>query len=444
VLHHTLSYKRLLHESFLRLLLADTRENDALICTSLAARAALQRIIGDVAEAFNARHGTQLAYRGRYELIPLAVDLERFKPLPRDAARAAFELPEDAFVLLWVGRMSIVDKADLLPLVDAFAELVRDNPGRKLLLVCAGTQRPGERFGDVVRDYAARPELDGLVRVMNDDEHYGHRLPELYAAADAFVSPSDNLQESFGITPVEALACGVPQIVADWDGYRDTVVDGETGFLVPTLWARCDHELVDGALLTEESYDHLVLAQSVAVDMRAFAAAVQRLLDEPGLRERMSRASRARAEERYGWPTIIAAHERLWAELGAVPAPAPRPGRDYGVLRFSHVFEGHPTRMLDDDTALELTDRGRALIAGASLPSHYNRQFRYLDSALVTRIMAGVERFAQKGEALDVRRVVGVLTRSTPGELARARVLRHLMWLLKYDYVRASSPARRP
>src|SRR3546814_3034291 len=55
-----------------------------------------------------------------------------------------------------------------------------------------------------------------------------------WAAADVFVSLSDNIQESFGITPVEAMAAGLPCIVSDWDGYRDTVVDGETGILVPT------------------------------------------------------------------------------------------------------------------------------------------------------------------------------------------------------------------
>ncbi len=58
-----------------------------------------------------------------------------------------------------------------------------------------------------------------------------------WAAADVFVSLSDNIQESFGITPVEAMAAGLPCLVSDWDGYRDTVVHGETGFRIPDLVA---------------------------------------------------------------------------------------------------------------------------------------------------------------------------------------------------------------
>jgi glycosyltransferase involved in cell wall biosynthesis len=47
--------------------------------------------------------------------------------------------------------------------------------------------------------------------------------PFLYRAADVFLSPVDNVQEMFGIRPVEAMACGIPQVVADWNGYRDLV-----------------------------------------------------------------------------------------------------------------------------------------------------------------------------------------------------------------------------
>ena len=62
----------------------------------------------------------------------------------------------------------------------------------------------------------------------------------LYSGADIFVSPGDNIQETFGLAVAEALAYGLPPVVSDWDGYRDLVTDGETGFLVrsvfPTDW----------------------------------------------------------------------------------------------------------------------------------------------------------------------------------------------------------------
>lgn len=443
VLHHTLSYKRLLHDAFLRLVLADTRSYDAIVCTSTAARQVARRIVDDVADAFNDRHGTTLAYRGRYELVPLATDVERFRPSSKTVARASFDLPQGAFVLLWVGRMSIVDKADLLPLVDAFEELVRKNPTRRLMLVCAGTQRQGEQFGEMVAQYAARPSLAGAVRVLTDDAEYGPRLPELYATADVFVSPVDNLQESFGITPIEAMACGIPQVVADWNGYRDTVLDGETGFLVPTTWADCDADLVAAELLTEEDFEHLALAQAVAVDMRRLVAAVQTLIDDSALAEAMSRASRARAESRYSWAAVVLQLERLWTGL-AVDAARKRsahlrraPDRDYATLRFAHVFAGHPTELLDDRSAFRLTDRGRGLLGDdASLPLHYNLQFRYLDLELLQRMLVGFARSEATGEALAVARIVSVLNGNDPSPFRRSGILRHLLWLLKYGYLR--------
>ena len=67
--------------------------------------------------------------------------------------------------------------------------------------------------------------------VPNKDE----RFPDgLWAAGDIFLSLVDNVQESFGLTPIEAMAAGLPRVLSDWDGYRDSVTHGEDGFLVPT------------------------------------------------------------------------------------------------------------------------------------------------------------------------------------------------------------------
>ena len=57
----------------------------------------------------------------------------------------------------------------------------------------------------------------------------------MWSAADVFTSLSDNIQESFGLTPIEAMASGLPVLVSDWDGYRDTVTHGAEGLVVPTV-----------------------------------------------------------------------------------------------------------------------------------------------------------------------------------------------------------------
>ncbi|WP_437681052.1 glycosyltransferase family 4 protein [Sorangium sp. So ce131] len=443
LVHHTLSYGELLH-NVLRLLLAKPHSYDALVCTSRAAQRALERLIEHVAGRFNEEHGTQLGYRGRYELIPLGVDVDRYLPAgraagDRAAARARFDLEDDAFVLLWVGRLSLIDKADLLPLVQAFAELKARNTGRSLRLVCAGTERAGERFGAAVADYARHVGVGDDVRVITEGARFMPWKEQLYRAADVFVSPVDNIQETFGLTPIEAMACGVPQVVSDWDGYRDTVVHGETGFLVPTLWAPCQGEISAGALLSDSAYDHLALAQSVVVDMRALVASVQRLIDEPALRDDMGRRSRRRAEELYAWPAVIARYEALWSELAEEARRAPEPqrsGTSYATLDYGGCFGHYASRTLDESALLRLSPRGRELVRGAAtLPGHYAAEWQYLELGLLKRVLQGFVRADATGAPLSLGRILAVLTKGTGEPAARDVVARHVLFLMKYDFV---------
>ncbi|HMB91547.1 MAG TPA: hypothetical protein VKP65_11915, partial [Rhodothermales bacterium] len=154
IVHHTLSYPDLLHDTFLRLLLNRTYPYDTIVCTSSAAKEVSAHLLEHVSSSFNEQYGTRLAYHGRLEVIPLGVDTERFKPRDKKALRSQFDLPQHAFVLLWIGRLSAIDKADLIQLVHMFADLVRENPDRDLKLVCAGSEHPAERFGAFLQGYA--------------------------------------------------------------------------------------------------------------------------------------------------------------------------------------------------------------------------------------------------------------------------------------------------
>jgi glycosyltransferase involved in cell wall biosynthesis len=59
---------------------------------------------------------------------------------------------------------------------------------------------------------------------------------------------SDNIQETFGIVPIEAMAAGLPVVVLDWDGYKNTVRDGIDGFRVPTLMSGAGSQTARAAL----------------------------------------------------------------------------------------------------------------------------------------------------------------------------------------------------
>ena len=72
----------------------------------------------------------------------------------------------------------------------------------------------------------ARAKLCPSVRSIVLDGRINDVRDTAWAAADVFCSLSDNIQETFGLTPIEAMAAGLPVVVTDWDGYKDTVRNG--------------------------------------------------------------------------------------------------------------------------------------------------------------------------------------------------------------------------
>lgn len=421
--------------------MSDTHPYDALVCTSTAAQKAVSLLLEHVESSFNQAYGTELAYGGRLAVIPLGVDTERFQPRDQAAARAAFQLEAGAFVLLWVGRLSAIDKADLMPLILAFSELVRANPGQALLLVCAGTEHRAERFAAHLHEWAGVLGVGPQVRVLTDlqDVH------GLYAAADVFVSPVDNLQESFGITPIEAMASGVPQVVSDWNGYRDTVRHGETGFLVPTYGSASDGDLAEDALCSDSPSDHLALAQSVAVDVEALQRAIQTLIDHRDLRLTMAAQSRKRAEQVFAWDVVIGQYEALWEELAArcrhTPVPTKPPPR-YTRPIYTRAFGHYPSRMLSDEDAVVLSAAGWRLVRGeVGLPLVYDEAWGGVQAELLQRVLRGVVHAAERGESVTLGRLADVIARKPESTHARDAVFRHALWLLKYGFIRQPSAA---
>ena len=108
--------------------------------------------------------------------------------------------------------------------------------------------------------------------------------------ADVVVSLADNPQETFGLTILEAAAAAKPVIASDYDGYRDLVRHGSTGFLVSTLDSgEVDDISILAPLLYDSTY-HLWLAQDVAVDVGELAGHLRVMLRK-GVREDMGRAA---------------------------------------------------------------------------------------------------------------------------------------------------------
>jgi D-inositol-3-phosphate glycosyltransferase len=354
-LTHGFSMHSMLYDGFLKLLLEGTYPFDSLICTSRASRAAMTNILERVGEQFNRKFHASIEYAGRLDVIPLCIDTAKFRPQDKLPLRKTLRLPAQSIILLYLGYISAL-KADLLPLLSVYRRLIQANPQRQLIFVIAGTKDSSyaATIGKFVQDFGLGKHVR-IVDGMTDETKYA-----ITAAADIFVSPGDSIQESFGLTPIEAMACGVPQVVADWDGYRDTVAHGETGFLVPTYWAKCDSDLVDTGALMGWEFDHLALGQSVALDLNAQQHYLQLLIENESLRREMSIRSRERAETLFSFPAVVKQYEDLWRELALRARGVSHRTIENNVAapHYFEFFKNHAACIVGDETGLSITSSG--------------------------------------------------------------------------------------
>ena len=312
---HTLSDKHAM-DAIGRLLTAPVQQWDALVCTTTVAKRAVERALEEYDAYFESLAGARLGCRVRLPVIPLGVDCDAF--LAGEGERAAFRarhgIPQDAAVLLCMGRLDHAEKANPVPLYMA-AQHVAERIGRPLCLLEVGWFRSD--FFAAAFAQAASVLAPSVKRIVLDSRQAANR--RAWFAADIFVSLADSVQETFGLTPIEAMAAGLPVIVSDWDGYRDTVRDGIDGFRVPTLTPPAGSGEAIAFDYAAGSFNHSMFSaaasQSSAVDVKACADAMMRLIAEPELRRRMGIAGRRRAREAFDWRVVIAAYQELWREL---------------------------------------------------------------------------------------------------------------------------------
>ena len=166
----------------------------------------------------------------RVSIVPAGFDPLEMEPIDKAEARRQLGLAENERIILQLGRM--VPRKGVDTVIHGLARLVRDYGIQARLLVVGG-----ESEGP---DPAANPELARLIKIARSEKvsdlvtFVGRRqrniLKYYYSAADVFVSTP--WYEPFGITPLEAMACGTPVIGSSVGGIKYTVEEGKTGFLV--------------------------------------------------------------------------------------------------------------------------------------------------------------------------------------------------------------------
>ena len=209
----------------------------------------------------------------RISVVPCGVNTDVFRPADKAGARRRLGLSPRESVVLFVGRI------EPLKGIDVLLRAVSHLDGRFRVLVIGGDRKDLARRSELA-DLASQLGLGSKVTFLDALPH--DDLPLYYNAADVCVVPS--YYESFGLVAVEAMACGVPVVASRVGGLKETVQDGQTGYLVPWL---CPEP---------------------------FAERLELLLNNEPLRRSLGREARA-AAERYRWSEVATRVEDVYHDL---------------------------------------------------------------------------------------------------------------------------------
>lgn len=419
-------------DAIVQLLTAPVQPWDGLICTSRAVRTHVERVLQAQADHLAQHLGATRVVLPRAEVIPLGIHTEdfAFTPAQRAAARTELGVDEHARVVLFMGRLSFHAKAHPLVMYRAL-QRAAEQTGRPVVLVECGWHA-----NDYIRNAyaeAARAACPG-VRVVTLDGRKPEARQTAWAGADLCCSLVDNIQETFGLVPLEAMAAGLPLVVSDWDGYRDTVRDGVEGFCVPTLMpqAGLGHDLALRHALELDTYDmHCGHVSSlVAVDEDATVQGMLRLFESPALCRQMGEAGRKRAREVYDWRVILPRYEALWQTLGEIRRAAPKtaPPAQPWPARMDpfHGFAAYPTHTLTPQTRLARVDESRD---AALLRVQQALQLQMVRFAAAVLPTEDDVRHVVNAAQLDGRPALELVQGLPPAR--HAFVFRSLAWLVK-------------
>lgn len=240
-------------------------------------------------------------------VVPCGFDAQEFSPMHWQRARRELGLSEDDFIVLQLGRL--VPRKGIDNVIRALPYLPEGTRAR-LLIVGGDSRSPSELTSPEYQRLQAEARQCGVSdRVVFTGHRRRDELRRYYAAANVFVTTP--WYEPFGITPLEAMACGTPVVASAVGGLQYSVTDGVTGLLVPPQ-------------------DPLALAQCLG-----------HLHANPRLAQAMGRAGIRRVRSRFTWEHVtaslveayrkVACRSRM-AQVGAPVVPPASASEDLAAL----------------------------------------------------------------------------------------------------------------
>ena len=355
---HTIATSRVM-DTLADMPIAPVQPWDGLVCTSRAALRAIKSCAESMADHLTERLEARQIIWPQYAHIPLGINVDRFAPQTqaRKDWRFKLNISDDDVAVLYFGRFSAIHKAHPVPMAMALEAAAAKSPQTVHWIVCGKLEDDNHPFEAAIRAQCRHVQVHFVDGRQPD-------VSSIWSAADIFLSFSDNIQETFGMTPVEAMAAGLPCVISDWDGYKDSVRHEIDGYRIATITPASglgrDLALAHGQEWINYATYVASVAQFTAVDLFAASQALSRLIESPDLRRRMGVAAKKRAEDVFDWSRVVPQYETFWAELDArrksAPSQAPRSRNTSDNPRRPDpfkMFSSYPTEWLTSTSMVQ-------------------------------------------------------------------------------------------
>ena len=358
---HTLCSNKIIY-GFKEYIFGGLESWDALVCTSSSGREVVQRTINFFQESFERKYNINITNHKLPKLctIPLAVnEITYDKSLTREEkrlrSRKKLGISQDAIVILFLGRLSFHGKAHPVPIYRSISKLSSEIENKEIILLECGsfsTRLIEENYNNLIRSFKNLT----VKRVGGMNKASEEAKINSLNAANIFISLSDNIQETFGLTVIEAMAAELPCVVSDWNGYKDLVKDNETGYLIPTKYAgEFDKEIneVDVDYQIEKiNFDYMIGLKSMktVIDENELDRKLKYLIDNKNIRESMGRKGKNRWRDCFSWEVVSNQYRELWLNLKELRESCESAQNSIGFHPpIDYIFKHYPTEIYDED-----------------------------------------------------------------------------------------------
>jgi len=296
-------------------------EWDAIIATSNSVKNSINTLYDQYFTILKDKFGATKRPNFQTPIIPLGVhnDDYNFSDDYKSLSRKKLGIDENDIVLLFLGRISFHAKAHHVPMYIALEEVAKKiSKKQKIHLVQTGWF-PNDHVEKIYIDDAKK--ISPSVKFHFLDGKNPSNKSISYSVADIFISLVDNFQETFGLTPLEAMSSGIPVIVSDWNGYKDTVRDGVDGFRVrtTTMEPGNGYNFALSHNMGFDNYDHYIgrTSQTVAIDINQVIDKIMALVNDESLRFKLGKNGKERALE-FDWLKILNDYKNLKNDLDSI------------------------------------------------------------------------------------------------------------------------------